>query len=160
MQILVLNGPNLNLLGTREKQIYGSITLHDIESDLQKLAQSLKAEITFKQSNNESVLIDEIHAARGVFDGIIINPAAYTHTSIALMDALAGVDIPAVEVHLSNVHARESFRHVSYPVRACIGQISGFGKLSYELAPTGTSTISGTIVFNVEQLRLNHLTNC
>ncbi len=133
MQILVLNGPNLNLLGTREKQIYGSVTLHDIETDLKKIAQSLNVEISFKQSNSESTLIEEIHNAQGVFDGIIINPAAYTHTSIAIMDALAGVNVPAVEVHLSNVHARESFRHVSYPVRACIGQICGFGKLSYEL---------------------------
>ncbi|MDX9702433.1 MAG: type II 3-dehydroquinate dehydratase [Candidatus Auribacterota bacterium] len=133
MRILVLNGPNLNLLGTREQTVYGSETMQDIETFLRQTAQTLNAEIVFKQSNSESALIDEIHASRDGFDGIIINPAAYTHTSIAIMDAIAGVGVPAVEVHLSNIHARESFRHTSYPARVCVGQICGFGKMSYEL---------------------------
>lgn len=133
MKILVLNGPNLNLLGTREKNIYGSVTLEEIETRLNKIAPQFGASITFIQTNSESAMIDAIHSARGEFEGIIINPAAYTHTSIAVMDALAGVGIPAVEVHLSNIHAREEFRHRSFPARACIGQICGFGKMSYEL---------------------------
>ncbi|MCD6459594.1 type II 3-dehydroquinate dehydratase [bacterium] len=134
MKILVLNGPNLNLLGTREKNIYGSVKLEDIKKELEKLALELSVEIDFLQTNSETGLIEKVHYAKNNFDGIIINPAAYTHTSIALMDAIAAVDMPAVEVHLSNLYAREEFRHKSYPAKVCIGQISGFGQHSYTLA--------------------------
>ena len=133
MKILVLNGPNLNLLGMREKDVYGSQTLEDIEKYLKQIAQDLGVLCTFLQTNSETTMIEAIQKAVGVFDGIIINPAAYTHTSIAIMDAIAGVNIPVVEVHLSNIHAREEFRKTSFPARVCIGQISGFGKMSYEL---------------------------
>ena len=134
MKIQVLNGPNLNLLGTREKNIYGSVKLDDIKKQLEQLACELSLDIDFFQTNSETELIEKIHQSKGRFDGIIINPAAYTHTSIALMDAIAAVEIPAVEVHLSNIHAREEFRHKSYPAKVCIGQISGFGSNSYTLA--------------------------
>ncbi len=134
MKILVLNGPNLNLLGKREKDIYGSVTLSEIENDLKKLSDNLGATISFSQSNSETELIDSIQNARNNYDGIIINPAAYTHTSIAIMDAVNAVEIPSIEVHLSNIHRREEFRQISYPVKACIGQICGFGKTSYTLA--------------------------
>lgn len=133
MHILVLNGPNLNLLGTREKNIYGSVTLADIETRTCAVAESLGTRATFKQSNSEAELIDEIHKARDTYDAIIINPAAYTHTSIAIMDAISAVMLPVVEVHLSNIHAREEFRYTSYPARVCVGQICGFGMMSYEL---------------------------
>ena len=134
MKILVLNGPNLNLLGTREKNIYGSIKLDDIKKQLDELASELSVEIVFFQTNSETELIEKIHNSKDIFGGIIINPAAYTHTSIALMDAIAAVDVPCIEVHLSNIHAREEFRHKSYTAKACIGQISGFGAASYSLA--------------------------
>ncbi|MEW6535787.1 MAG: type II 3-dehydroquinate dehydratase [Candidatus Auribacterota bacterium] len=133
MKILFLNGPNLNLLGTREPDIYGKKTLKDIENDMKNIAPKLDALPTFIQTNDEAAMIDAIHNARGVFHGIVINPGAFTHTSIAIMDAIAGVDIPTVEVHLSNIHAREEFRRTSYPAKVCIGQISGFGAFSYEL---------------------------
>lgn len=133
-KILVLNGPNLNLLGERETQVYGKTTLNDIKTELNCVASELHAEIHFFQTNSESVLIDAIHNAKDTCDGIILNPAAFTHTSIALMDAITAVKIPVIEVHLSNIHAREEFRHISFPARACIGQISGFGKNSYTLA--------------------------
>lgn len=133
MKILFLNGPNLNLLGTREQSIYGTTSLADIEMHITSIADQLNVTTTFIQSNSESTLIDEIQNAKGIFAGIVINPAAYTHTSIAIMDAIAAVSIPTVEVHLSNIHAREEFRKITYPARACIGQISGFGLFSYEL---------------------------
>ncbi len=133
LNILVINGPNLNLLGSREKNIYGDVTLADIEKELIKLAVELNINLTFIQSNNEGTIIDNIQASKNKYDGILINPAAYTHTSIAIMDALSAVQIPTVEVHLSNIHTREEFRHNSFIVRSCIGQICGFGKNSYLL---------------------------
>lgn len=132
--ILVLNGPNLNLLGQRQPEVYGATTLADIESMCRARAKRLSLGLGFAQSNCEGVLVDHIHAARGTHDGIILNAGAYTHTSIALMDALSSVDLPAIELHLSNVHAREEFRHVSYIARVAIGVICGFGAMGYELA--------------------------
>lgn len=134
MKILVINGPNLNLLGDREKENYGEITLEAINNDLKNLAAELGVEVEFFQSNTEGEIVDEIQKAKGHFDGIIINPAAYTHTSIALRDALLAVKVPAVEVHLSNIHAREEFRKTSFTAPVCIGQIAGFKKDSYLLA--------------------------
>ena len=134
MKILVINGPNLNLLGDREKENYGEITLDAINNDLKNLAAELGVEVEFFQSNTEGEIVDEIQKAKGHFDGIIINPAAYTHTSIALRDALLAVKVPAVEVHLSNIHAREEFRKTSFTAPVCIGQIAGFKKDSYLLA--------------------------
>lgn len=132
--ILILNGPNLNLLGTRQPEVYGSTTLSDIEASCASWAAELGCEVSFAQSNHEGALIDAIHAARGTHDGIILNAGAYTHTSIALMDAIASVQIPTIELHLSNVHARESFRHDSYIAKVCIGIICGFGAHGYKLA--------------------------
>jgi len=132
--ILILNGPNLNLLGTRQPEVYGRTTLADIEAACMTHAASLGASITFKQSNHEGALVDAIHDARGTFDGIILNAGAYTHTSIALMDAIASVEIPTIELHLSNVHAREEFRHTSYISKVVVGQICGFGAGGYPLA--------------------------
>ncbi len=132
--ILVLNGPNLNLLGTREPEVYGSQTLLQIIDELSDFAKSQQVELTHLQSNREYELIETIHQARGNCDFIIINPAAFTHTSVALRDALLGVDIPFIEVHLSNVHARESFRHHSYLSDVAVGVICGLGPQGYELA--------------------------
>ncbi len=132
--LLVLNGPNLNLFGTRQPEIYGSTTLADIETLCRDTAASLGYEIAFEQSNHEGVLIDHIQAAKGVHAGIAFNAAAYTHTSVALYDALVSVELPTVEVHASNVHAREPFRHKSFIAAASIGVIAGFGAQSYALA--------------------------
>lgn len=132
--VLILNGPNLNLLGTRQPEVYGSTTLADIENLCTAEAARLELEIVFEQSNHEGALIDLIHAARGTHAGIILNAGAYTHTSIALMDAIASVELPLVEVHLSNIHARESFRHTSYIAPVALGQICGFGAQGYALA--------------------------
>lgn len=132
--ILILNGPNLNLLGTRQPEVYGATTLPDIEQLCAETAKSLGVQIAFEQSNHEGVLIDHIHSAKGSHDGIVLNAGAYTHTSIALMDAIASVELPLVEVHLSNIHARESFRHRSYIAPVALGQICGFGAQSYVLA--------------------------
>ncbi|NEO84664.1 MAG: type II 3-dehydroquinate dehydratase [Spirulina sp. SIO3F2] len=131
--ILVLHGPNLNLLGRREPGIYGVQTLENINQQLQADAQSLGVELTIRQSNHEGQLVDWIGAALGQYVGIVINAAAYTHTSVAIRDAIAAVDLPTVEVHLSNIHKRESFRHHSYIAAVVIGQISGFGANSYRL---------------------------
>ncbi|MSM40802.1 MAG: type II 3-dehydroquinate dehydratase [Geobacter sp.] len=133
MKILVLHGPNLNLLGTREPELYGRETLADVNAELQVLAGELGMELTTFQSNAEGSLVDAIQDARGVFDGILINPAAYTHTSIAIRDAISAVQLPVVEVHLSNIHAREEFRRHSYVAPIAVGQISGFGVNSYLL---------------------------
>lgn len=133
--LLIINGPNLNLLGTREPEVYGNLTLADINAGLLQIAKDAGHHLQFLQSNAEVELIERIHAARqeGI-DFIIINPAAFTHTSIALRDALAGVAIPFIEVHLSNVHAREAFRHHSYFSDLAVGTIVGLGAQGYELA--------------------------
>ncbi|RZM74998.1 type II 3-dehydroquinate dehydratase [Leptolyngbya iicbica] len=131
LKILVLHGPNLNFLGKREPGIYGLKTLEDINSLLQSLASELGVELSIEQSNHEGALVDLIQSTFGVFDGLLINPAAYTHTSVAIRDAIAAVAIPTVEVHLSNIHQREAFRHHSYIAPVAIGQISGFGAESY-----------------------------
>lgn len=134
MKILVINGPNLNLLGDREPEVYGTVSLEKIRERLDTVSSELGVVIDYRQSNHEGEIIDWIGEAKGNFDGIIINPAAYTHTSVAIGDALAAVKIPAVEVHLSNIHAREEFRHHSYTASVCVGQIAGFGSDSYEWA--------------------------
>ena len=134
MKILFLNGPNLNLLGTRQPEIYGRTTLPDIEANLRARAKAQGAELEFRQTNLEGELVNWIQEAKGRFDVIVINAAAYTHTSVALRDAISSVQIPTIEVHLSNVHAREEFRHRSMIAPVCIGQITGFGAFSYALA--------------------------
>jgi 3-dehydroquinate dehydratase-2 len=133
VNILVLHGPNLNLLGLREPAVYGRITLSEINARLSALAQSRSATLNIVQSNHEGVLIDEIQAARERAAGILINPGGYTHTSIALRDAISAVGLPTVEVHLSNIYAREPFRHHSYISPVCAGTIAGFGWRSYLL---------------------------
>jgi 3-dehydroquinate dehydratase-2 len=134
MKILFLNGPNLNLLGQREPEVYGRETLADIEAAVRARARQLKAKIDFRQSNVEGELVDWIQQAKGKFDVIVLNAAAYTHTSIALRDAIAAVGVPTIEIHLSNVHAREKFRQKSLIAPVCCGQIIGFGSKSYILA--------------------------
>ena len=131
--ILVLHGPNLNLLGVREPGIYGAITLSEINIQLSALAAQQKSMIKAFQSNHEGAIVDAIHTALGFHDGILINAAAYTHTSVAIRDAISAVKLPAVEVHLSNVYQRETFRHHSYLASVVLGQISGFGAQSYYL---------------------------
>lgn len=132
--ILILNGPNLNLLGQRQPEVYGTTTLDDVETLCRSKANELGVEIVFEQSNSEGTLINMIHAAKDTHDGIILNAGAYTHTSIALMDAISSVELPVIELHLSNIHAREPFRHVSYIAKVAIGQICGFGPAGYPLA--------------------------
>ncbi len=132
MKILVINGPNLNLLGTREPEIYGSATLSSIEKEILEYTESFKGvEVEFFQSNHEGEIVDKIQSAKGLYDGIIINPAAYTHTSVAIADAIKAVNLPAVEIHLSNINSREDFRKKSITAPSCIGQISGFGRNGY-----------------------------
>jgi 3-dehydroquinate dehydratase-2 len=133
LSILVLHGPNLNLLGRREPGIYGSVTLDEINHLLEQEGQKLEAKVVALQSNHEGVLVDAIHEALGQYQGLLINAGAYTHTSVAIRDALAGVALPTVEVHLSNIYQREAFRHHSYIAPVAIGQISGFGAESYRL---------------------------
>ncbi len=132
--VLILNGPNLNLLGTRQPEVYGSTTLADVEAMCVEAAKSLGISVMFAQSNHEGILVDQIHTAKGSHAGIVLNAGAYTHTSIALMDAIASVELPVVEVHLSNIHAREAFRHKSYIAPVALGQIAGFGAKGYVLA--------------------------
>ncbi|MFA5156242.1 MAG: type II 3-dehydroquinate dehydratase [Candidatus Omnitrophota bacterium] len=131
--ILVIHGPNLGLLGKREPQVYGAVTLKQINQSLEKLAQQKRVKLTIKQSNHEGEIVDMIGKNKVKFDGILINPAAYTHTSVAIRDAIAGCAIPAVEVHLSNIHAREEFRHKSLISPVAKGTILGFGPKSYTL---------------------------
>ena len=135
MKILVLNGPNLQLLGRRKVEVYGIVPLHEIEARLRIVASELGVEIGFMQSNHEGVIVDAIaQALADGVDGLVINPAAYTHTSVAIRDAIEGVRLPAVEIHLSNIHAREGFRHDSLTAPVCIGQIAGLGADGYEWA--------------------------
>ena len=133
-KILIINGPNLNLLGTREPEIYGKTTLKDIENELKNKAKILNVEVECFQSNHEGEIVDKIHSAKNNFDAIIINPAAYTHTSVAIRDAFASVDIPTIEVHISNVYSREEFRHSSLIAPVVVGQIAGLGINGYLLA--------------------------
>ncbi len=133
MKFLLLNGPNLNMLGTREPEKYGTITLEYIEKNLKEVAKQNNIELSCYQSNHEGDLIDKIQASNGNFDGIIFNAGGYTHTSVALRDAIASVNTPVVEIHMTNIHAREEFRHNSLISPVCIGQICGFGENSYKL---------------------------
>ena len=137
MDVLLINGPNLNLVGKREPTIYGSQTLEDIQEELLTLASELGTKLRFFQSNSEGEMIDCIHNSAGSIDGILINAGAYTHTSIALRDALLGVAIPYVEVHLSNIYSREEFRHKSFLSDKALGLVCGFGAKSYQLALQG-----------------------
>ena len=142
MKILVLNGPNLNLLGIREPDVYGTATLDGIQAELLQLAPELGVELVFYQSNHEGELVDRVQSAVGSVDGILVNPAAYTHSSIALRDAFSAVGIPFVEVHLSNIHAREEFRKHSLLADLAIGSVVGFGASSYSL---GLRALVGTL---------------
>lgn len=132
--ILILNGPNLNLLGTRQPEVYGTTTLLDIEHQCKAMAVELGVEVVFHQDNSEGALVDHIHDAHGTHDGIILNAGAYTHTSVALMDAISSVELPVIELHLSNVHAREEFRHKSFIAPVALGVICGFGAAGYSHA--------------------------
>ncbi|MCB9958274.1 MAG: type II 3-dehydroquinate dehydratase [Rhodospirillaceae bacterium] len=132
--VLVLNGPNLNLLGTRQPEVYGRTTLADVEAMCIETGRTLGLEVACRQSNSEGTLIDWIHEAKGVHAGIVLNAGAYTHTSIAIMDAIASVELPVVEVHLSNIHQREAFRHLSYISKVAVGMICGFGAFGYRIA--------------------------
>jgi 3-dehydroquinate dehydratase-2 len=132
-KILVLNGPNLNLLGTRQPEIYGKLTLAQIEKKVRALAKVIGVEVDFRQSNSEGELVTWIQQAAGKFAAMVINPAAYTHTSLALRDAISAVGIPTIEIHLSNIHKREPFRHHSFIAEVAVGQIAGFGVESYLL---------------------------
>jgi len=143
MRILFLNGPNLNLLGQREPEVYGRMTLAQIEALVRERAKKLKVAIEFRQSNLEGELVAWIQQAKGKFDVIVLNAAAYTHTSVALRDAISAVGVPTIEIHLSNVHAREKFRHKSLIAPVCCGQIMGFGANSYVLALEAALNVNG-----------------
>ena len=138
MKILVINGPNINMLGKREPEIYGTLTMDDINNELVEYSKTISddIELDFFQSNHEGEIVDKIQSA-GSFDGLIINPAAYTHTSVAIADAIKAIDIKAIEVHISNPQQREDFRKVSYSAGSCVGVVAGFGKESYKLALLG-----------------------
>ncbi len=141
--LLILNGPNLNMLGVRQPEIYGSLRLEDIEASSIAYAEKLGFSCVCEQSNDEGTLVTKIQEARGVHDAIILNAGAYTHTSIALMDAIIAAEVPTIELHLSNIHAREEFRHRSYIARVAVGQICGFGAKGYELAIDAAADIVG-----------------
>ena len=143
MRILLLNGPNLNLIGQREPEVYGRSTLADIEAKVRQKAKSLGAEVDFRQSNLEGELVTWIQQAKGHFDVIVLNAAAYTHTSVALRDAITAAGVPTIEIHLSNIHAREEFRHRSLIAPVCLGQIAGFGIDSYILALEASVNVNG-----------------
>ncbi len=145
MKITVIQGPNLNMLGVREQGVYGSMKLDDIHAQMEQIAKQNNIEIDFFQSNLEGEIVDRIQECLGESDGIIINPAAYTHTSIAIRDAIAAVNIPTIEVHLSNIHQREEFRHKSLIAPVCAGQILGMGPYGYHLAMIGMVQILGEI---------------
>jgi 3-dehydroquinate dehydratase II len=134
MRLLLINGPNLNRLGKREPQIYGSKTLHDLEQELVRFAAQYDVQLTCYQSNHEGDIIDQIHASEDHFAGVVLNPGAFTHYSYAIRDAIASVNVPVIEVHISNIHARESFRHHSVIAPVTIGQIVGLGTTGYKLA--------------------------
>ena len=140
MRVLILNGPNLNLLGQREPHVYGKTTLADIEAMVRERSAQLRVEVEFRQSNHEGQLVDWIQQARGVFEAIVLNAGAYTHTSIALRDAITAAGVRTIEVHLSNVHAREDFRHRSMIAPVCAGVICGFGARSYLLGLEAAAT--------------------
>jgi 3-dehydroquinate dehydratase-2 len=142
MKVLVLHGPNLNLLGQREPDVYGSLTLDEIDARLADVARELGLEIECQQSNQEGVLVDALQQARTSADGVVFNPGGYTHTSVTLRDAIAAIEIPVVEVHLSNIAAREEFRHTSLMSAVCCGTIAGFGWVSYAL---GLRALAGII---------------
>lgn len=137
MKILLINGANLNLLGTREPEKYGNITLSDIENGLIKKGQDLGVRVDVWQSNHEGDIVEKIQSCKNVYDGIIINAGGYTHTSVVIRDAIAAISVPVVEVHMTNIHAREEFRHTSLLSGVCIGQVIGFKELSYALALDG-----------------------
>lgn len=134
MKLLVINGPNLNLLGLREPAIYGSTTYAQLQDFIQDICAKEHITVEIKQSNHEGVIVDMVQEAYGNFDGIIMNPAAYTHTSVAILDALKSVGLPAVEVHISNIFEREDFRHISYPGKACVKSFIGYGIEGYRKA--------------------------
>ena len=144
-KVLILNGPNLNLLGTREPEVYGSATLADIEAGCVRRAAALGIAIDFRQSNHEGELVGWIQQARGTHAALLVNAAAYTHTSVALLDALAALDVPVIEVHLSNIFRREPFRHHSYVSRVAKGVVCGFGGFGYELALEAAARLIGAV---------------
>src|SRR5688572_25904269 len=137
MKILILHGPNLNLLGTREPEVYGSMSLENINEKMIALGKELNAEIKCEQSNHEGELIDALHDARTWANGVVFNPGGYTHTSVALRDAISAIQIPVIEVHISNIYAREEFRHTSFVSAVCKGKVTGFGWRSFELGLRG-----------------------
>ena len=141
-RVLILNGPNLNLLGTREPGVYGARTLADIEVAVRKLARRLQCEVRFRQHNGEGELVEALHEAAGWADAVVFNPAAYSHTSVALRDAIVATRLPVIEVHLSNIHAREPFRRHSLTAEVAVGLVSGFGADSYLLGVAGRAGVS------------------
>ncbi|MBA1421586.1 MAG: type II 3-dehydroquinate dehydratase [Epsilonproteobacteria bacterium] len=151
MKIVVIQGPNLNMLGIREQNVYGPMKLEDIHSQMKAFADQNKIEIEFFQSNLEGEIVDRIQECIGDANGIIINPAAYTHTSIAIRDAIAAVQIPTLEVHLSNIYQREEFRHKSLTAPVCAGQIAGMGPFGYHLAMVGMTQILNEVKMMKEQ---------